>query len=527
MGWAKFRDKFLDVAAPVAGFALGGPAGAALAGGVRQGYKKDESGKRWNLGNIAKGAISGYAGGALAQYGGIQGGQGFGKMFGSVGNFSPSQMVSGAKGALGGMLGGGGGGLSSLGGMLGGGGGGGGMWEALAAGVPAYLNYQGAKEGLEAQEGGVNEANARLDEAYQGDQAAYTPYEQLGAQSLGGMRNFQGTSAPQYSGPGTYQGPGPSPQAPTWQGAGGYRTPQWSGAGGAYQAPTRGPGRTFDAPQWSQDLVEPDDPNLSGQALLEQDPGYAFRMAEGKKALEQSQAAKGGLFSGEAGKELARYSQGLASQEYGAAADRQRQRTLDNRSWFADRRNFGRAAFEDDRNFGRGAFESDRAYDTNVFESDRDFGRNVFSEERDFSRNAFEDDRNFDRNRYSEDRAFDRGAFESDRGFNQARFEGDRAFSRAGFDADRAFGRGAFESDRAFGASQDQARWGRLSDMVNLGVNARDRLANSRNNWATNTATNRLALGDARANARMGKLGAIAGGFNDYVQRRRQLEEYP
>lgn len=482
MGWAKFRDKFLDVAAPVAGFALGGPVGAAAAGGLRQGYKKDETGKRWNLGNIAKGAATGYIGGSLAQFGGIQGGQGFGNMFGSVGNFSPSSMVSGVKGALGGL---GGGGMSSLGGMMGGGGGG--MWDALAAGVPAYLNYQGAKEGFEAQEGGVNEANSRLTEAYQGDQAAYAPYEQMGAQSLGGMRNFQASNAPQYSGPGTYQGPGQSPDAPAW-----------TGAGGAYQAPVRGAGRTFDAPSWSQDLTEPADPNLSGQALLDQDPGYAFRAAEGKKALEQSQAAKGGLFSGEAGKEMARYSQGLASQEYGAAADRQRARTLDDRAFFQDKRNFGRAAFQDDRDFSRNTFDTDRAYDNNIFESDRDFGRSTFDADRNFSR----------------------GAFESDRGFNQDKFEGDRAFGRAAFDADRNFSRGAFENDRTFGASQDQARWGRLSDMANIGVNARDRLADSRNRWASATADNRMALGDARAASRMGRLGAIGRGITDWDEMR-------
>lgn len=46
------------------------------------------------------------------------------------------------------------------------------------------------------------------------------------------------------------------------------------------------------------------------------DPGFQFRMAEGQKALERSASARGGLAGGGALKSLARYSQGLASDEY-------------------------------------------------------------------------------------------------------------------------------------------------------------------------------------------------------------------
>lgn len=47
------------------------------------------------------------------------------------------------------------------------------------------------------------------------------------------------------------------------------------------------------------------------------DPGFQFRMQEGQKALERSAAARGGLNSGGTMKGLARYSQGLASEEFG------------------------------------------------------------------------------------------------------------------------------------------------------------------------------------------------------------------
>jgi hypothetical protein len=59
-----------------------------------------------------------------------------------------------------------------------------------------------------------------------------------------------------------------------------------------------------------------------GQADFEQDPGYAFRQAEGMKALERSAAARGNLLSGSTLKGVQRFGQDLASQEYQNAFNR-------------------------------------------------------------------------------------------------------------------------------------------------------------------------------------------------------------
>jgi hypothetical protein len=55
---------------------------------------------------------------------------------------------------------------------------------------------------------------------------------------------------------------------------------------------------------------------------FQKDPGYDFRMNEGAKVLQSGAAARGGLFSGGAGKALERYGQDYASNEYGKASDR-------------------------------------------------------------------------------------------------------------------------------------------------------------------------------------------------------------
>ena len=52
------------------------------------------------------------------------------------------------------------------------------------------------------------------------------------------------------------------------------------------------------------------------------DPGYAFRLSEGQKALERSAAARGGLISGGALKAATRYGQDMGSQEYQNAFNR-------------------------------------------------------------------------------------------------------------------------------------------------------------------------------------------------------------
>jgi hypothetical protein len=52
------------------------------------------------------------------------------------------------------------------------------------------------------------------------------------------------------------------------------------------------------------------------------DPGYAFRLSEGQKALDRQAAARGGLISGGALRAATRYGQEMGSQEYTNAYNR-------------------------------------------------------------------------------------------------------------------------------------------------------------------------------------------------------------
>ena len=102
-----------------------------------------------------------------------------------------------------------------------------------------------------------------------------------------------------------------------------------AGAGGNVNAltmPTREQFTT--ATPVDQVSVDPNSPDFGkytkdfGMSDFEADPGYAFRMAEGLKALDRQAAARGGLISGSALKASQRYGQDMASQEYGNAFNR-------------------------------------------------------------------------------------------------------------------------------------------------------------------------------------------------------------
>lgn len=59
-----------------------------------------------------------------------------------------------------------------------------------------------------------------------------------------------------------------------------------------------------------------------GMNQFQADPGYAFRLSEGMKAMDRSAAARGGLISGAALKAGQRYGQEMGSQEYQNAFNR-------------------------------------------------------------------------------------------------------------------------------------------------------------------------------------------------------------
>ena len=69
-------------------------------------------------------------------------------------------------------------------------------------------------------------------------------------------------------------------------------------------------------------LITASDYTPFGMDQFQADPGYAFRLEEGQKAIERSAAANGMRLSGSMLKGLTRYGQGMGSQEYNNAFNR-------------------------------------------------------------------------------------------------------------------------------------------------------------------------------------------------------------
>jgi hypothetical protein len=172
-------------------------------------------------------------------------------------------------------------------------------------------------------------------------QGNLAPYLQAGQQGLSQLQQLAGRDAPALPGQiPTISGAGYAlpPIAPTW-GPQSYQGPQAPNAGDYRWNPQAGPqaqdyrytpGQTPDAAQYASGAPQlyqgampgTQVPTLSGQELLAQDPGAAFRQSEARKALEGSAAARGDLLSGGTLQALQARSQDLASQEYGNAWER-------------------------------------------------------------------------------------------------------------------------------------------------------------------------------------------------------------
>lgn len=102
------------------------------------------------------------------------------------------------------------------------------------------------------------------------------------------------------------------------------------------------------------------DPGDFTMEKFQQDPGYAFRMSEGMKALERTAAARGGLISGGAMKAASRYGQDMASQEYQNAFNRYNQN-----------RGFNSTLFNANRAYQTGQYNTNRNFNTDLYQTNR------------------------------------------------------------------------------------------------------------------------------------------------------------
>jgi len=161
------------------------------------------------------------------------------------------------------------------------------------------------------------------------------------------------------------------------------------------------------------------------------DPGYKFRLEQGQLARERGAAARGGLLSGGYLKDLEEYSQGQASQEFGAATGR-----------LYDLYGLGKGAYTQKRGNLEGDYERGRGYKTEDYTLGRGYKTGDYTQARDYGRQDYGDLRSFYGQNLEQKRGrFDRryGQGQDQRNFSIDRFGrrvgGAKALSDQGFDA--------------------------------------------------------------------------------------------
>lgn len=165
------------------------------------------------------------------------------------------------------------------------------FWVAGAVVVGSAISSRGASKAAGAQAEAAEQGTAAQERMFERQVELQEPWRQSGIAAQNRLMNLLGL-------------------APA-------RAPTGGGAFGAF-------GRLFGKTEQPAETAPDFGKYARGftMADFQQDPGYAFRMSEGLKALERSAAARGGLMSGATGKALQRYGQDLGSQEYMNAFNR-------------------------------------------------------------------------------------------------------------------------------------------------------------------------------------------------------------
>lgn len=223
----------------------------------------------------------------------------------------------------------------------------------------ALIQSGAAKDAAATQAGAAAAANQTLQDQYTQNRSDLAPYRAVGTQALGGLTNL--TAQPlTYGG---YQAQAPLDPS-------GYAFNAQPYDFNPQQYAFNGQPYAFNPQQYA--FTPP-----SGQDVLNQDPGYQFRVQQGQQQLDRQAAGKGQLLSGGQLKGAARFSQDLASQEYQAAYSRslgQNQMTYE-RGLQSNQMGYGRALSENQLWYDRALQGNQQGYQRALAGNEQTYGR--------------------------------------------------------------------------------------------------------------------------------------------------------
>jgi len=227
----------------------------------------------------------------------------------------------------------------------------------------------------------------------------------------------------------------------------------------------------------------------SGSQVLQQDPGYQFRLQQGMKALQQQGAAGGQMFSGGQLKAAQQYGQGLASQEYDAAY---------NRALGQNQLAYGRALGENQIAYGRGLDVNQLAYGRGLEANQLAYGRGLEENQLRYGRDYQANQDYWNRAMQAQGTVFGQALQQNQLGYGRAYQQNQDQYQRAAQD---------FQMNQ----QARQQRYNELANLAGLGATQSQNAANLTMNYAQGAAPFVAGVGTAQA-------GGIAGATNAWLQ---------
>jgi hypothetical protein len=253
----------------------------------------------------------------------------------------------------------------------------------------------------------------------------------------------------------------------------------------------------------------------SGQQVLQQDPGYQFRLQQGMQALDRQGAAGGLRLSGAQLKAAQQYSQGEASQEYDAAY---------NRALGQNQLNYGRAYQHNADTFQRGAYQDQTNYGRAYQQNQDTFQRDYLGNQTNYGRALSENQQGYERGLTSNQLAYSRAYSQNQDLYNRLLQTNDIAYGRAYQHNQDQYGRAltGYQLDLA----RRQQQYNELAGLAGFGANATNVGVQAGQNTSQYIGNTLQGIGNAQAAARIGQANAWGGALQGAGQAGNQYLNY-
>lgn len=382
--------------------------------------------------------------------------------------------------------------------------------------IGAVNSGNAAKDAAEIQANAARESNQLLRDIYTQNRADLGPYRELGYGSLGQLQQLAGQGQPTLQQNTAYNPAANQFYAPV---------NPINASSYAFQSPVNYP-QTHQftapvAPVNAQQYAFTGEAPLNAQQYafqaptLTDDPGYNFRLEQGRKALEKNLAAQGKYLSGAALKELTDYGQGAASQEYAAAYQRAlgENQLRYGRDYTQNQDAYGRQLTTNQLAFNRDVLTNEQAYNRAFQENQQAYGRDLETNQLAYQRALGENQLWYGRDVAANNQAYQRALTENQLGYERGHTMTQEEYQRQ------------LDAYNAAVANQNR-QFGQVGTLAQIGLGAATNTANLGQQFGAATSENLLGAANANAAGQIGAANAFNQGLSSVGNAAQQYLDY-